>query len=82
VLKRQSSLPVFASNARTDPWRCAVVVAEPFETSRADDDRVADDERRRVQADFALSRSILLVLADDHALLQVDDAVLAEGGDG
>ena len=56
----------------------AVDVAQALEHRRADDDDVADDERRGMQANLTLLQVDLLVLADDDALLEVDDAVLAE----
>ena len=59
----------------------AVEIAEAFEHRRADDDHVVDDGRRRVQADFALLEvdlHLLAVLADHHADLEIDDALVAE----
>src|SRR5262245_22451460 len=56
----------------------AVAITEPFEHRRADNHRVVDDGRRRVQANFTLLEVDLLVLADDDSNLQVDNAVLAE----
>src|SRR5262245_60044084 len=56
----------------------AVQIAEALEHGRADDDDVADDGRRRVQANFTALQIDLLVATDDDALLQVEDAVLSE----
>ena len=58
-----------------------VFVAEAFEHRRADEDRVVDDGRRRVQADFRLLEVGLLAV-DDDALLEVDDTVGAEARHG
>ena len=62
----------------------AVEIAQALEHRGADDDHVVDDGRRRVQPDFTLLEidlDLLAVLADHHADLHVDDAVLAEAFD-
>src|SRR5260221_3871361 len=56
----------------------AVAVPEALGHRRPDDDHVADDGRRGVQADLAAIEIDLLALADDDALLEVQDAVFAE----
>ena len=62
-----------------EPFR--VVVRDdrhPFLERRPDDDHVLDDGGRRVQPDFTGFEIDRLALAEHRALLQIDDAVLAE----
>ncbi len=62
----------------------AVEIAEALEHRRLHDDHVVDDERNGVETNLALLEidlHLLAVLVDHHALLEVDDALLAEGLD-
>ena len=81
VWKIQRRLPVRTSNPRMKPFTLVLPRGTPSGTMRgADDDDVLGHrhERRRMQADFAGDEIDLLIVV----LLQIDDAVLTEAGNG
>ena len=74
--------PEAAAGARIEAAHVAFLVALALrdaarEVRRADNDHVVHDDRRRVEANLAGDQVHRLVVV----LLEVDEAVLAEGGD-
>ena len=79
VLNRQICLPVRTSKARTSPF--VLLCVETVAPSRNDDPMmtdVADDSRRRVDADLAGLKIDLLIHALDDPHLQVEHALVRE----